>query len=517
MRDAGGVLLDRIVAASARLAGEPGRLAKRAVLVDLLRELDVAEIPVALGLLRGEPRQGRIGVGWRTLAAVGATPAAEATLTLGDVDAALDELAASSGEGSVARRAAVLGDLLGRATAAEADYLWRVLGGEVRHGALDGVLADAVAVAEAVPPAVLRRAAMFLGNLAAAAVRARTGGAPALEAVSLTVLQPVQPMLAATAATVAEAVAGTAVSVEFKLDGARIQAHRRGDEVRLYTRNLNDVTARLPDVAAVVRTFPADGLVLDGEVLGVDDQGRPEAFQDTMSSFSADASRPGLRVWFFDLLHEGDRSLVDAPLAERRARLEALVGPLAVPSVRTDDAGVAEAFAREALAAGHEGVVVKELTSRYEAGRRGAAWRKVKPVHTVDLVVLAAEWGHGRRRGTLSNLHLGARDPSTGSFVMVGKTFKGLTDALLAWQTERLQALAVARPDWGVEVRPELVVEIALDGVQRSRRYPGGVALRFARVRRYREDKRAEEADEVAALRRLGAGGAPSEAGPATG
>ncbi len=497
------MLLQRIVHASARLADEPGRLAKRAILVDLLRDATVDELPVALGLLRGEPQQGRVGVGWRTLGAADVAPAAAATLTLADVDGVIDELGAAAGDGAGGLRARLVADLLGRATADEAAYLWRVFAGEVRHGALDGVLTDAVAAADGVPPASLRRAAMFLGDLAAAAVLGRTGGVGARDAVGLPVLHPVQPMLASTAMSVTEAVAGSTVSVEWKLDGARIQAHRLGDAVRLYTRNLNDVTARLPDVVAIVRSFPADGLVLDGEVLGVDERGRPEAFQDTMSSFSTEASRPGLCVWFFDLLHVAHRSLVDAPLSERRAALEALVGPMAVPSVRTDDPTVAEAFARDALAAGHEGVVVKDLDSTYEAGRRGAAWRKVKPVHSVDLVVLGAEWGHGRRRGTLSNLHLGARDPDGDGFVMVGKTFKGLTDAVLAWQTVRLQELAVDRHDWGVTVRPELVVEIALDGVQRSRRYPGGVALRFARVRRYREDKQADEADVLGTLRRL--------------
>lgn len=509
MCDAGPVLLHRLVEASARLAAEPGRLAKRAIVVALLRDLTVDELPVALGLLRGDPRQGRVGVGWRTLAALAATPAVMPGLTLADVDAAFDELAAAGGDGAGGARSRVTAHLLTRATAAEGAYLARVLGGEVRHGALDGVLADAVAAADGVPLAALRRAAMFLGDLGAAAVVARTGGVEALDAVGLQVLQPVQPMLASPGGTVAEAVAGpTPVSVEWKLDGARIQAHRRGDDVRLFTRNLNDVTARLGDVVAVVRGFAATSFVLDGEVLGVDDQGRPEAFQDTMSSFTTDAPRPGLRVWFFDLLHLDGRSLVDEPLAERRHLLDALAGPHVVPSVRTDVVEVAEAFARDALAAGHEGVVVKDLASRYEAGRRGAAWRKVKPVVTVDLVVLAAEWGHGRRRGLLSNLHLGARG-ADGGFVMVGKTFKGLTDAVLAWQTEQLLARATARPDWGVEVRPELVVEIALDGVQRSRRYPGGVALRFARVRRYRDDKAPAEADALATLQALVPGATP--------
>ena len=497
------MLLAEIVAASEAVAATSSRAAKRRILAALLRGASTDELAVALGLLRGEPRQGRVGVGWNTLTAVDAPPATEARLTVAEVDAAFDALVATSGDGSVARRHAVLADLLGRATAPEVSYLWRVFAGEVRHGALDGVLTDAVAEAEGVPADQVRRAAMFAGDLAAAALVARTGGTDALAAVGLRVLHPVQPMLAATATDVTAALAGAACSVEWKLDGARVQAHRDGDEVRLYTRNLNDITARLPEVAALVRGLPARSLVLDGEVLGVDDDGRPEAFQDTMSSFGADAVRRSLQVWFFDVLHRDGTDLVAEPLAARRAVLEAVVGTLAVPAVATDDATAAEAFAAEALRRGHEGVVVKRLDSPYEAGRRGSSWRKVKPVHTYDLVVLGAEWGHGRRTGWLSNLHLGARDATDGSFVMVGKTFKGLTDELLIWQTERLQELAVERTRGAVMVRPELVVEIALDGVQRSRRYPGGIALRFARVRRFRPDKAAADADDLDTLRRL--------------
>lgn len=500
-----------LVATSEALTATSSRLAKRRLLAALLRDLTLDELPVALGLLRGDPRQGRVGVGWNTLRAVEVAMAAGPTLTLHDVDATFDALATTAGSGSQTRRAALLRSMMERATAGEATFLWRVFAGEVRHGALDGVLTDAVAEAEGVSVELVRRAAMFSGDLGIAAVVARAGGADALAAVGLRVLQAVQPMLASTATDVAGAMAGAACSVEWKLDGARVQAHRRDGVVRLFTRNLNDITARLPDVVARVAALPGTTLVLDGEVLGVGDDGRPDAFQDTMSSFGADAAGRSLRVWFFDVLHADGEDLVDVPLSVRRAVLERVVGPLAVPALATADVAAADAFAAAALHAGHEGVVVKRLDSLYEAGRRGASWRKVKPVHTFDLVVLGAEWGHGRRTGRLSNLHLGARDERDGSFVMVGKTFKGLTDELLAWQTERFEALAVERAPGVVMVRPELVVEVALDGVQRSRRYPGGLALRFARVRRYRPDKDPAEADTLAALRQLLARAVPSD------
>jgi DNA ligase-1 len=352
---------------------------------------------------------------------------------------------------------------------------------------------------------------MLDGDLSRVATVAATEGEDGLCAIGLQVLRPVLPMLAATAADVREAVAsagGAQVSVEWKLDGARVQVHRAGDEVRLFTRNLNDVTARLPGVVDVVRALPAQQLVLDGEVIGVGDDERPDLFQDTMSRFGRhDGAGAALGVWFFDLLHLDGRDLLDEPLSERAALLDAVVGPLRIPSVVTADADVAARFLDGALAAGHEGVMVKDVDSRYEAGRRGSAWRKVKPVRTVDLVVLAAEWGHGRRRGWLSNLHLGARGPD-GSLLMVGKTFKGLTDEVLTWQTARLLELEVARSGIVVEVRPELVVEIALDGVQPSDRYPGGVSLRFARVRRYRPDKSPADADTIEAVRAIRPGSA---------
>jgi DNA ligase-1 len=368
-------------------------------------------------------------------------------------------------------------------------------------------MGDAIARAAGVPATDVRRAAMLGGDLADTARRALEGGAPALAEVGLRVLRPVQPMLAATAATVAEALDATGpASVEWKLDGARIQVHRAGDEVRVFTRNLNDVTARVPEVVVIARSLPARSFVLDGEAIGLSEDALPRRFQDTMSRFGTDdaaAHEMTLAAFFFDVLHVDGVDVIDRPLRERAPILRDLVGEWRVPAVDTDDAAVADAFLSDALATGHEGVMVKSLAATYEAGRRGATWRKVKPVRTLDLVVLAAEWGHGRRRGWLSNIHLGARDPDAGGFVMVGKTFKGMTDELLAWQTERFQELAVARDDYVVHVAPELVVEIALDGVQVSTRYPGGVALRFARVRGYRPDKDATDADTIDAVRAL--------------
>ncbi|MDQ3898707.1 MAG: ATP-dependent DNA ligase, partial [Actinomycetota bacterium] len=411
--------------------------------------------------------------------------------------------------GSTAARSAALQNLLGRATGPEADFLRRLLLGELRQGALEALVSDALAAAVGVPVEVVRRAVMLDGDLSRVAVIARTEGEAGLCAIGLQLLRPVLPMLAATAPDVGEAIGACGLSsVEWKLDGARIQAHRDGDEVRLFTRNLNDVTARLPGVVELVRSLPAERLVLDGEVLGVGDDDRPEQFQDVMSRFGRhDGGGGDLGVRFFDLLHLEGRDLLDEPLLHRAELLEAVVGPWRVPSVVTDDPEVAAEFAAGALDAGHEGVMVKGASSRYEAGRRGSAWRKVKPVQTLDLVVLGAEWGHGRRRGWLSNLHLGARGPD-GGFLMVGKTFKGLTDELLAWQTEQLLAREVAREGIAVFVRPELVVEVALDGVLTSDRYPGGVSLRFARVRRYRPDKSAAEADDIETVRAVRPGSA---------
>jgi DNA ligase-1 len=494
-----------IVATSATVSATSKRSEKVAALAAILERATPPEIEPAVGFLTGEPRQGRIGVGWASLRGVDPARATEATLTVGAVDDAISALAAAGGKGSNAARGDMLGRLFAAATAAEADFLVHLLGGELRQGALAGLMADAVARASQTPLEAVRRAAMFSGDLGRAARLALTGGATALDAVALSVLRPVQPMLAAPAVDVAAALAETGMaSVEWKLDGARIQVHRAGDDVRVFTRNLNDITARLGGVVAAVRSLPVRSLVLDGEAIGLDDTGRPDRFQDTMSRFGAEEAgrAAGLQAMFFDILHLDGDDLHDRPLGERLAELDRIAGSLRVPSIVTADAAEAADFLDGALESGHEGVVVKSMESLYDAGRRGGSWRKVKPVRTLDLVVLAAEWGHGRRRGLLSNLHLGARD-ALGTFVMVGKTFKGLTDELLAWQTARLQELAFGSDDLTVYVRPELVVEIALDGVQVSRRYAGGVALRFARVRRYRPDKTPAEADTIDAVRAL--------------
>jgi ATP-dependent DNA ligase I len=504
-------LLADVVTTTEAVVATRARSTKVAALADLLARLEGDELPIVVAFLMAAPRQGRIGVGYRTVAAIEADPAAEPSLTILDADRALTTLAGLHGPGSQKARSDVLVDLLGRATEGEQDLLRRLLVGELRHGALEGLVTDATAKAFGVPLAAVRRAAMLAGDLPRVAVIARDQGEAGLAAVGLTVLRGVQPMLAQTAADVPEALAlatgngdGRLASVEWKLDGARIQVHRRGDEVRIYTRNLNDVTDRLPGIVDLARSLPATALVLDGEAVGVGEDELPRTFQDTMSAFGQQdgVAGAGLQSRFFDLLHLDGEDLLDRPLADRLGALERVAGPWRIPGVLTSDPDEGQRVLDEALAAGHEGVMVKDAASPYEAGRRGGAWRKVKPVHTLDLVVLAVEWGSGRRKGWLSNLHLGARDPE-GGFVMVGKTFKGLTDELLAWQTERFLDLATERGDWVVHVRPEQVVEIALDGVQASTRYPGGVALRFARVRRYRDDKGPDEADTIDTVRAM--------------
>jgi DNA ligase 1 len=472
-------LLADVVAASEDVAGTSSRSSKVATLAELLRALDPGEVPIATGLLSGVPRQGRVGVGYSTIYGLEHATAEEPSLTIADLDTAISAVQAATGGGSAARRREVFAQLLGRATSAEADFVRRLLTGELRQGALAGIMVDAIAKAAAVPAEVARRAFMLSGDLTRTAQIALAEGEEGLRAVGFELFQPVLPMLASTAETVGDALAGfDRASVEWKLDGIRIQIHRRGDEVRIYTRNLNDVTRELSRSVAAVLRLPVQEAVLDGEARGGE-------------------------TFLFDLLHVDGEDLLDTPLEQRNARLTALAPELKIPGTFTSDAAEAQRVLDEALTAGHEGVVVKDAASLYAAGRRGKAWRKVKPVRTYDLVVLGAEWGHGRRQGTLSNLHLGARDPQTGAFVMVGKTFKGMTDELLRWQTQELLAREVERRGIAVLVRPELVVEIALDGVQESTRYPGGVALRFARVKRYRSDKDASEADTIDDLRGL--------------
>jgi DNA ligase-1 len=506
------VLLEELVTTTDAVTATRSRLAKVEALADLLTRLGPDEIEPAVGLLVGKPRQGRLGVGWRGMQAVlaAAEPASTAALTVGELDEVLDRLAAASGAGSSLERSRELHDLIAAATAREQDFIARALLGEMRTGALEGVLTDAIARAADRPVASVRRAAMLQGDLGATARLALTGTADELDAVGLVVGRPVQPMLASTASSAAAALETTGeASVEYKLDGARIQVHRSGDDVRVFTRNLADVTHRLPEVVEVVRGLPVRDAILDGETLALDEDGAPRPFQETMSRFGADAARETLlHPWFFDVLHVDGRDLLDEPLSTRIAELERIAAAHRIPGEVTADPEVAERVAREALAAGQEGVVVKAIDAPYAAGRRGASWIKVKPVHTYDLVVLACEWGSGRRTGLLSNLHLGAIDPEgefgePGGFVMVGKTFKGLTDELLRWQTERFPEIETRRTANTVFVEPITVVEIAIDGVQRSSRYPGGIALRFARVKRYRDDKTAGEADTIQTLRTL--------------
>lgn len=503
-----------IETALAAVTNTRSRLAKVDALAAVLRGLEPDEIVPAVGLLTASPRQGRLGVGWRTLSSRGGSHAQTSTLTVGDVDDAFTRLVEVGGAGSAAVRTSLLDALAAQATEGEWNLLIRIMTGELRTGALEGVLLDAVARASDRDGTAVRRAAMLSGDLGETARIALTGSVDDLAAVGLVVGRGVQPMLASTATSVADAlaVAGRA-SVEFKLDGARVQVHRHGDEVRVFTRTLADVTHRVPEIVEVARSLPVDDVILDGETLSLDDDGAPRPFQDTMARFGAETAREiALRPWFFDVLHVDGRDLVDEPLSARLDELERVAGAFRIPALLTDDPAAADAFARDALAAGHEGVMVKGLDAAYTAGRRGKSWLKVKPVHTFDLVVLGVERGSGRRARWFSNLHLGARDPEgrfgePGQFVMVGKTFKGLTDELLAWQTTHFSEREVGEVPGGIRVAPDTVVEIAIDGVQRSVRYPGGVALRFARVKAYRSDKPAAEADTIDTLRALLPGG----------
>jgi DNA ligase-1 len=496
-------LIADVVSASSQVADTSSRSRKVAILAELLGRLEPHEVAIATGFLSGVPRQGRVGVGYSTIYGVDCDPAQEASLTIDELDRAIAQIEGATGSGSAARRKQLLLELFGRATEPEGDFLRRLFTGELRQGALAGVMVDAVAKAAGVPADVARRTFMLSGDLTRTAEIAMTMGEDGLRAVGFELFRPVLPMLASTAESVADAVTSfDRASVEWKLDGIRIQIHRRGDEVRIYTRNLNDVTASLPGVVDAVLRLPVQQAVLDGEALWMSDDG-PAAFQDTVAQIDGNAPPEGITTFLFDVLHVDGVDLLDVPLEERAATLAAFAPELKVPGVVTSDPEHGQRVLDESLAAGHEGVVVKDAASLYAAGRRGKAWRKVKPVRTYDLVVLGAEWGHGRRRGRLSNLHLGARDPGTGEFVMVGKCFKGLTDELLEWQTKQLLERETSRKGIAVLVRPELVVEIALDGVQSSTRYPGGVALRFARVKRYRPDKDAAEADTIDDLRAL--------------
>jgi len=509
-------LLAELVDTSVRVGATPSRLAKVRQIAALLRKLGRDEIGTAVSYLAGELPQGRVGVGYSALSAAAATagdPAVEPRLSLAQTDRLIGELAGMRGGGSATRRSAALRNLFSQTTRSERGFLLQLLAGELRQGALLGVMVDAVAAAAEVPVAQVRRAAMYAQSIGTLALVAMTEGAAGLGRFQLELFSPVAPMLAQTAADVEAALSelgGAEVALEWKLDGARVQAHKEGEKVRLYTRTLNEVTDALPEIVAAVRALPPRALVLDGEAIAYDASGRPHPFQTTMRRFGRRLEVEKLltqlpvRAHFFDCLRVDEESLTDRPLRERfEALAAALPEPLRVPRIVTRSPSEALRFYEAALAAGHEGVMAKALDSPYEAGNRGSSWLKVKRAHTLDLVVLAAEWGHGRRTGKLSNLHLGALDRATGRYVMLGKTFKGLTDAMLEWQTRELLARETHRDEWTVYVRPELVVETAFSDLQASSRYPGGMALRLARVKRYRDDKRAEDADDLEAVRKI--------------
>jgi DNA ligase-1 len=505
-------LLTTVVAVSAQVAQTSARSVKARLLGDCLRALDAEELEIAVLYLSGEIRQGRLGIGPSVLQAAAQPPAPKANLTILEVDHAFGALLSIGGSGSSAMRTKTLQALFGRATGEEQHFLLRLLAGDLRQGALTGVMVDAIAKATDVPVAEVRRAAMYESNLGAIARAALTAGSPGLTSFQLKVMAPVDPMLAQTAKDVDEAleVLPGEVAFEWKMDGARIQMHKQGELVRIFTRGLNEVTEAIPEIAEQARRLPADELVLDGEAIAFTATGRPHAFQTTMRRFGRkldvvrmQAELP-IRAFYFDCLWHNHVSLVERPTRERFDILSRVVpAELLIPRLVTRSRDAAASFYDEAMAQGHEGLMAKSLDAPYEAGNRGASWLKIKRAHTLDLVVLAAEWGHGRRHGKLSNLHLGALDPATQQYVMLGKTFKGLTDAMLEWQTREFLAREIHRDAYTVFIRPEIVVEIAFSDLQASPRYPGGLALRLARVKRYRSDKRAEEADTMDAVRKL--------------
>ena len=501
------MLLHEVVHTSAQIGATRSRSAKTALVAAALRAAGADDAEVVACFLAGELRQRRTGVGWRSLAQL-PDAADRPSLTVAEVDAALDAVSVLAGTGSAARRAAAVAELFARATTEEQRFLQALITGQLRQGALDGVLQAAIAAAAEVPEAQVRRAVMLAGSAGAVARVAAESGLEGLRAVGLRVGRGVRPMLAATAPDLVSAfepAAGAELAVERKIDGVRLQIHKDGQQVRLFTRSLDDITARLPEVVDLVRRLSARSLVLDAEAIALSPTGRPLPFQVTGARTASGAAGggPDVCTFVFDLLHLNGVDLLDSPAAERHRRLAEVVPASAlVERIVTADPAQAQAFFEAQLAAGHEGVVVKSLQAGYAAGRRGAGWVKVKPRHTLDLVVLAVEWGSGRRRGLLSNIHLGAADES-GEFVMLGKTFKGMTDEMLSWQTRRFLELETRREGHIVWLRPEQVVEIAFDGLQRSSRYPGGLALRFARVLRYRPDKTAGQADTMEAVRRL--------------
>lgn len=501
--------LAQLVETSRRVAATSGRLEKTGVLAEYLRRLPPDQIETAVSFLTGTLRQSKLGIGPSTIySSMPERGNDSPQLTLDQVNTAFESLTGISGKGSAGERARRLTALLSQASREEQEFLAGLMVGEVRQGALEGVLMDAVARAAEVPADLVRRAAMTTGDLPLVARAALTGGSDALLEYAVQLFRPVLPMLAETAADVNDAIGQlTQGAFEFKFDGARVQLHKKGDDIRVYTRRLNDVTAAVPELVEAARRLPAREIILDGEAIALKADGSPYPFQVTMRRFGRKLDIAGLQTelplssFYFDILWIDGTPLLDEPLKDRLKVLEQVIpSDMLVPRIVTDSADEAQAFLDSALQRGHEGIMAKALDSTYEAGRRGAHWLKLKPAHTLDLVVLAAEWGHGRRRGWLSNLHLGARDPAGNGFVMLGKTFKGLTDEVLVWQTRHLLALETARDAQTVYVRPELVVEVAFNDVQVSPQYPGKLALRFARVKGYRDDKSAAEADTLTAV-----------------
>jgi DNA ligase-1 len=504
--------LTEIVETSGRLAETRSRLEKMALLGAVLARAPLDEVPLVVSCLSGRLPRGRVGIGYATIQDMRRIEGAkEPSLELGDVDASLQEIESVGGAGSSGRRLEMLRGLYRRATPGEQDFLSRLLLGDLRQGSLEGIMLEAIAKASSIPPEIVRRSYMVSGDLGLVARTALSEGVAGLERFHLQLFRPIHPMLAQTADRLSEALSilGTA-ALEYKLDGARIQLHKDGREVRIYSRQSNDVTGACPEIVERIREVPTASFVLDGEAIAFDPEGRPHPFQTTMRRFGRKLDVGALRTAlpltsvYFDCLFLEGRDLTGLPASERFELLRATLGDGAVvPRLVTSDLEAGKAFVEKALDAGHEGVMAKSLEAPYEAGSRGKAWLKLKAAETLDLVVLAAEWGSGRRRGWLSNLHLGARDPSTGEFVMLGKTFKGMTDEILAWQTKKLQDIAIEKGEWVVRVRPELVVEIAFNDLQRSPHYPGGLALRFARLKGYRPDKRPDEADTIDRVREI--------------
>jgi DNA ligase-1 len=505
-------LLFSIARTSTEVAARPSRNEKRELLASALRSLEPGERHIGISYLAGQLPQGKIGLGWAALGDMPrAADVATGSLTLREVDDTFEAIARVSGTGSSARKRVLLEKLFARTTSIEREFLFALLSGNLRQGALGSLVLEAVALAANVSLDHARRAAMLAGSIIEVGEKALSGGEEALRAYSLVPFRPILPMLASPSESAEDALATLGeASLELKVDGARIQVHKEGSDVRVYSRALHDITERVPEIVAVVHAIPERTLVLDGEAIALDSNERPLSFQTTMRRFGRQRNVNELReslplhAFFFDAMRVGDTDLLDVPFAERSLRLErTLPERLVIPRLVTSEPELAERFYTDALTRGYEGLVAKSLAAPYEAGRRGAAWLKIKPAHTLDLVVLAVERGSGRRSAWLSNLHLGARDPQHGGFVMLGKTFKGMTDEMLAWQTQKLRALAIETDGWIVHVKPELVVEVAFGDIEESPQYPAGLALRFARVRRYREDKRAEEADTIDAVRAI--------------